>query len=209
MKEIINSNKTLIQFENPKNYYKILNENQQTPLWQQIKNSDITTDFKTIFKDLYENPFINNIQRQITYRILFNLTPTSEGIYRISNIIQKCKLCRKHVENEFHIYFYCPLLSKLKRSLKALLKVPNYTTRELFSDIFLATTRKESGKAIRHYRLTLVTIYRDICWEARVGATYRNEHFTVGSLDNNFIARAKKFITNNIEIQTLQQLEDT
>ena len=100
------------------------------------------------------------------------------------------------------------MLGKTKKSLKALLRIPNYTNREFYNDIFLATTRKDVGKNIRHYRLTLVTIYRDICWEARVGATYRNQHFTKDSLDNNFNAKTREFTINNIDIQTLQQLYD-
>ena len=208
LKNLITKNEILIKQEKPKNFYKILNEKQQTPLWQQIKKAEIDTDFKTIFKDLHENKFINNIQRQITYRLLYNITPTSEGIYRVTNIIQKCKICHKHIENENHIYYFCPMLGKTKKSLKALLRIPNYTNREFYNDIFLATTRKDVGKNIRHYRLTLVTIYRDICWEARVGATYRNQHFTKDSLDNNFKAKTREFTINNIDIQTLQQLYD-
>ena len=90
----------------PKNYYKELNSKQLTPLWQQIKISKLDTDFKTIFKNLHENPFTSNKQKQITYRLLFNLTPTAQGIFRKTNTIQRCKICKKHVETEQHIFIF-------------------------------------------------------------------------------------------------------
>ena len=87
-----------------------------------------------------------------------------------------------------------------------MLKVPNYTYRELYYDILLATTRKERDKSIRHYRLTLLQLYRDTCWEARVGATYKELTYTQDSLCNFFQSKVKEFITKHIEIETLDKL---
>ena len=91
--------------------------------------------------------------------------------------------------------------------MKALSKVPNYTFREFKSDILLATTRKTRDKYIRHYRLTIVQLYRDTCWEARVGATYKQQTYTSDSLFNFFMAKVKKFITNYIDIELLERLD--
>ena len=96
IKNVVNKNEEIIKNTLPKNYYKELNSKQLTPLWQQIKISKIDTDFKTIFKNLHENPFTSNKQKQITYRLLFNLTPTAQGIFRKTNTIQRCKICKKN-----------------------------------------------------------------------------------------------------------------
>ena len=86
------------------------------------------------------------------------------------------------------------------------MKVPNYTYRELYYDILLATTRKERDKSIRHYRLTLLQLYRDTCWEARVGATYKELTYTQDSLYNFFQFKVKEFMIKHIEIETLDKL---
>ena len=197
----------MILFTPPKNYYEKLNKSQLTPLWEQIKISNPKTDFKTIFKNLHENPFTDNRQKQITYRLLFNITPTSQGIFKRTGVIQKCKICNKHMETEQHIFYFCPLLSKTKSTLKALSKVPNYTNREFYRNILLATTRKTREKDIRHYRLTIVQLYRDTCWEARVGATYKQQTYTSDSLHQFFMSKVKKFIMNNIDIELLERLD--
>ena len=99
------------------------------------------------------------------------------------------------------------MLTKTKKELKKLLRVRDYTIREGYNDIFLATTRKCGDKDIRNYRLTLVQLYRDTCWEARVGATHKNQTHNSTTISSLFLGKVKHFYLNNIDLELLEKLD--
>ena len=203
LKHLIKEYPNLINESSTKLYYKKLVQNAALPLVDCIKRADTKTDFKEIFKSLHTNKDISNFQKQIMFKLLYNITPTSQNKSEYKN---KCKLCKKFKETEEHIFYSCPCLIDIKKSLMKLLRLPINTYRDLYQGIFLGITTQDSNTSINHYRQTLFHIYRHTCWGARVSATFKNTTHTAETLNSTFIAHAQKFILDKVDENTLDNL---
>ena len=157
----------------------------------QIKRIDATTDIPAIFKDLHENPFTTPTQKQIMYRLLFGITPTSEGLAKRHRRIFFCKLCFLDQETEVHIFYECSFLNTIKLELVKLLKHRQNTQIDLFKGIFLNTLPTESNKKYYLLKLAFIALYRDAIWTARNEATHRNHKTSSNQIANMFISKTK------------------
>ena len=183
-------------------------EKQQTPLDEQIKRGNIQTDYKKIFKQLHENPFTKQSQKQIFYRLLFSITPTSEGKARKTGETQYCPFCNKKQETEEHIFYTCKQLDTTKNSLNKLMRQKmNTGNRGLYEGIFLGIEQSDR-KNIRHYRQTILQLYRDTIWEKRLDATFNRQNPSEENIENQFLAKCRHFIEKHISTQTLDELEE-
>ena len=203
LKKNIRENTELLKISNTKLYYKKLIESESVPLIEPIKRADESTNLKSIFKNLHTIRGTKNYDKQILYKLIFNITPTSENKPIRLN---KCKICNKYKETEEHIFYSCPELDLIKTSLLRLLRLPINTFKELYQGIFLGITTQNSDTSINHYRQTLLHIYRHICWGARVSATFKNTTHTAETLNSTFIAQSQKFILDKVDENTLAKL---
>ena len=102
--------------ENKTIYFNIIQTMKQ-PLNDQVKRTDDATDFDVIFKDLHRNKYTTPTQKQIMYRILFGITPTSEGLAKRHKRVFSCKFCSREQETETHIFYSCQKLESIKLNL--------------------------------------------------------------------------------------------
>ena len=65
-------------------------------------------------------------QKQITYRLLYGVTATSEYKAKQDRHVYKCTMCRRTQETEEHIFFYCQ--PKLREALTSALGFNNNAT---------------------------------------------------------------------------------
>ena len=161
------------------------------PLDDQLKRIDANTDIFSIFKDLHENPFTTPTQKQIMYRLLFGITPTSEGLAKRHRRIFFCKLCSLDQETEVHIFYECPFLNTIKLELIKLLKHRQNNHIDLFKCIFLNTLPTEANKNLKFLKLAFVALYRDAIWTARNEATHKNHIKSSNLIANMFICKTK------------------
>ena len=176
---------------NHKTFYLNLIQAKKRPLNDQIKRTDATTDIPAIFKDLHENPFTTPNQKQIMYRLLFGITPTSEGLAKRHRRIFFCKLCFLDQETEAHIFYECPFLNTVKLELIKLLQHRQNTHIDLFEGIFLNSLPTESNKNVNFLKLAFIAVYRDAIWTARNEATHKNHIKSSNLIANMFICKTK------------------
>ena len=191
---------------NPKKIYNTLVAAQLEPMDRQLRRLGVGNDVGNIFKDMHTNPHLTHTQKNIFYRLLFSITPTSEGYARNLGRRFYCKFCNKAQETEEHIFYTCTALNKTKVNLIKLLRQPINTDRELYRLIFLGITTTNSGKHINHYRQTIVQLYRDTVWEARVDATHNRRIINENALSEHFLAKTNHYIHTKVSITTLAQL---
>ena len=130
--------------ENKTIYFNIIQTMKQ-PLNDQVKRTDDATDFDVIFKDLHRNKYTTPTQKQIMYRILFGITPTSEGLAKRHKRVFSCKFCSREQETETHIFYSCQKLESIKLNLIRLLRQPHNTFIDLYKGIFLNTIPHEAN----------------------------------------------------------------
>ena len=110
------------------------------------------TDFTETFDNLHTTRGITAQEKNITYRLIFNSTPTTGT---------QCSTCLTHTPpTEEHIYYTCTHAQPTLQTLKQILQT-NYTTQtlNLFQAIFLNTLPKEH-KDTKHIKIRLLSIYR-------------------------------------------------
>ena len=171
-------------------YFNLI-QDKKKPLNDQIKRIDANTDIPTIFKDIHENSFTNPTQKQIMYRLLYGITPTSEGLAKRHKRVFFCKFCLLEQETEAHIFYHCQNLDLIKLELIKVLKQPDNTTVNLFKVIFLNLIHKESYRELYLLKLAFIAIYRDAIWMARNQATHKNYKVTANQLANIFTNKIK------------------
>ena len=210
MKTLAIKNKLLLDIVKPHEYYIHLVRHQMPPLKlnERIKRLDINVDQKPILSDLHNNRHFNNNQKNIFYRLIFGITPTSEGKARKLGVVQPCKLCGLSQETEEHMFYGCITLTKTKQDLLKLLRIPTDQHREMYGLIFLGLTSPNLDRDIKHYRQTIAQIYRDTVWGARLDATFNRRIITDEALSNTFVAKAQINVqTHVVELQTLEKLD--
>ena len=161
------------------------------PLTDQVKRIDLDTDIPQIFRDIHKNIYTTPSQKQIIYRILFGITPTSEGLAKRHKRPFFCKFCSSEQETEVHIFYECPFLDLIKLELIKLLKQTDNSTIDLFKAVFLNHIQQEFNIDVYYFKLAFIALYRDAIWTARNQATHKNYKWSQTQLANIFISKIK------------------
>ena len=161
----------------PTLYYKTLLKQEGTNITNQIKRlTDIST-IPDIFKTLHSTKKTTNYQKQLTYRLIFGMTPTTQGKAKQYNRPFNCKFCNSKQETEEHIFFECKIIYKLKLELIRLLRQPHNTFHDIYKSIFLNTFTKQT-KQLNELRIVTLALYRETIWTARLQAQHHNITYT-------------------------------
>ena len=91
-------------------------------------------------------------------------------------------------------------------NLIKLLRQPINTDREFYRLIFLGITTPNLGNDIKHYRQTIVQLYRDTIWEGIVDQSRYRQNLTDEALSQHFLAKTKHFMQTKVSITTLMKL---
>ena len=171
-------------------YFNLIQAKKQ-PLTDQVKRIEVDTDIPQIFRDIHKNTYTNPTQKQIMYRILFGITPTSEGLAKRHKRPFFCKFCSSEQETEVHIFYECPFLDLIKLELIKSLKQTDNSTIDLFKAVFLNHIQQESNIDVYYFKLAFIALYRDAIWTARNQATHKNYKWSETQLANIFISKIK------------------
>lgn len=81
----------------------------------------LTLDHDQTFLNIHKNYNTPKI-KEIAYRLVYNITPTKEGMAKKRNHIFECKICRNNMqETEKHIFLQCPMTAPARLMLKDVL----------------------------------------------------------------------------------------
>ena len=189
--KIYQKHNEIFHLSNCNTIYFNLIQAKKKPLNDQIKRIDENSDIPTLFRDIHENKFTTPTQKQIMYRLLFGITPTSEGLAKRHKRVFYCKFCSLEQETEGHIFFDCQTLDLIKLELIKVLKQPDNTGINLFNVIFLNMIHQESERDIYLLKLAFIAMYRDAIWTARNHATHKNYMVTANKLADMFTYKMK------------------
>ena len=157
------------------NHSALLNISTQIKRINELENDTVNT--YTIFEDLHSNEFLSPTQRQLSYRIFFGLTPTSEGLAKRHNRIFPWKICSGDQETEEHIFFLCPFIQDIKLDLIKMLRQPHNTLFDIYKAIFLNHLPQQTCETISKLKILLIHVYKETIWKIRNLATHQNQIF--------------------------------
>ena len=127
-------------------------------------------------------------EKEITYRLLYNITP-------IRPTIRQCPFCKRHTFNEEHLYTQCtytlPIRNSLLDTLEALTQEDINIHKSIMLNIFPATNNS-TKQLIVH----LLGKYRYMIWTAYCKAQHEHTTRTAQQLDTTW-----NIIQNNIIYQ--------
>ena len=184
-------------------YYNLIQTKKQI-LNDQIKRADEGLDLSVIFKELHGNKYTSPTQKQIIYRLLFGITPTSEGLAKRHRRIFFCKFCNLEQETETHIFYSCPSIYSMKLNLIRLLRQPHNTFIDIYEGIFLNITPREENKELHLIKQAFLSIYRDTIWTARNQATHKNYIMSQVQMNTLFHNKVKSFLKRFKEDENIQ-----
>ena len=152
----------------------------------QIKHAERYTDidFMEPFINLHQK-FMTPHQKNITYRLLFSITPTSE-----SERVKECPICDRHPETEKHLYYTCNNIQQARHLLtRSLISNTNNisahynenTKKAIFLNIVPTV-----GKQQRQRHLEILAAYRQVIWGVRLESKFRNKKFTQEAIYTKF-----------------------
>ena len=170
----------------------------------QIKRANEGLDLTSIFKELHGNRYTTPTQKQITYRLLFGITPTSEGLAKRHRRVFYCKLCNLEQETETHLFYSCPSIYTIKLNLIRLLRQPHNTFIDLYEAIFLNITPIEENKELHLIKQAFLSIYRDTIWIARNQATHKNYIMSQVQMNTLFHNKVKSFLKRFRDEESIQ-----
>ena len=161
-----------------KNIYISLITRVQIPLHTRIKwgRQLGITDFHDTFISLH-NKHIAPQSKEISYRLLFNMTPTLDRKKQNTRNTPICKMCTSHTqENEEHIYLTCPAIIPTKQTLKLIMD----TTTQSNIDIDLAITLFKIPRLRNNtkHTLNLITLaeYKQHIWTTYLKTRFDQKH---------------------------------
>jgi hypothetical protein len=152
-----------------KSIYNKLTLAQEPPLQLRIKigYKYFITDFTEIFNDLHSTD-IPPKAREITYRLLFNITPLT------IKTREYCKLCTQKLnETEKHIFYTCPKIQLAKDNLEQIIKQHTAIPIDMYKIIML-NILPSINKQDKLKLLATLGTYRETIWRCRNNAKYEN-----------------------------------
>ena len=196
--EILNdlqSNEPILLNGNPKMFYKELVCSKELVIGTQIKrlngqNEDGNNPY-SVFEDLHSNEFLSPTQRQISYRILFGITPTSEGLAKRHKRVFPCKICSGDQETEEHLFYFCPFIQDIKLDLIKMLRQPHNTLFDPYNAIFLNQLPNPTSDEYFKHRILLIHVYKEIIWKIRNMATHHGNVFCKRTIKKIFSGKIK------------------
>ena len=190
----LKGNESMIH-ENTRKIYTHLVKKLATPLQNRIQWCRIYSDIDTTdtFRNLHRK-FITPKAREITYRLIFNLTP----IYQIMPANQKkntgCVLCGQNIrETETHLFLTCPVIQMTKLALQKEIKVDN-TVLTIDEAITLNKVPKKTDATDRDKNIYALATYRQTIWQARNRAKYDKKKYTSKILKTIFCDSMEKYV---------------
>ena len=184
-------------------YYNIIQSKKQ-PLNDQVKRATNGTDLTIIFEALHKNKYTTPTQKQILYRILFGITPTSEGLAKRHKRVFFCKFCSREQETESHIFYSCQSLETIKLNLIRLLRQPHNTFVDLYNSVFLDILPDDGNKDLYLIKQAFLAIYRESVWIARNQATHKNYIFSKDQINNIFQNKIRSLFKRVKENETIK-----
>ena len=190
--------------KNPKTIYaRVLQSRTNKPLrdtikrWRQHPHSNLTDSFKNIY-----HPNITNKQKQITFRLLHSMTPTSQGYARKTGRQQNCTTCKKNTqETEEHIFYTCTHLKYALQTLQKVLALKTDNPPNIHQAIFLNVVEPQTDKTTSHIKLLMISMYRYSIWAVRLQTKKHNGTYTPKQI-------ALIFIDNFHRLLKKHELED-
>ena len=193
--DIFNKEKVIFDTtQNSKDIYKQLIQKKRTPLNDgQIKRGRFYFEFD--FLEPFENLHKSNIpafQKEIIYRILYNMTPTSEGLAKSKNKIHFCTICKNKnlQETEQHIFFLCRHTQAIRNTLSTQLNTLAGHRIDLYKIIFLNVTDVQDD-TIKTEMLKSTAIYRQVVWQTRLDSKFHNRYYTPQQIQDIYAHRTK------------------
>ena len=211
--EILNdlqSNEPIFLSGNPKIFYKQLVCSKELVISTQIKrlntqNEDQNSPYKC-FEDLHSNEFLSPTQRQISYRILFGITPTSEGLAKRHKRLFPCKICTGDQETEEHICYFCPFIQDIKLDLIKMLRQPHNTLFDPYNAIFLNQLPNQTLDEYFKLKILLIHVYKEIIWKIRNMATHHGNVFCKATIKKIFSGKIKWLRERHRECNPFQEI---
>ena len=200
-----NTYKTTYTISNSKTIYYNLVQSKKEPLIDQVKRIDNTTDVKQLFRNIHDNRFTTPSQKQINYRILFGITPTSEGLAKRHNRVFPCKICGHQQETEEHLFFNCAFIRNTKLELIKLLRQPHNTYFDTYNAIFLNTLMQQQNTTeLSMLKLAFVAVYKETIWIVRNQTTHRNYRFSEHKITSLFHCKVKNLLQAFKEFESVK-----
>ena len=154
---------------------------------KQYSNFDYLEPFENLHKKI-----LTPQQKNVTYRLLFEMTPTSQGIAIRTNRVQPCPIClRTNIqETEQHLFYQCSHIQSTKHTLITHLisdanNTPAHYNENAYKAIFLNTLPLTNAKTTNR-QLAILGIYRHVIWLCRLEAKFKRKKFTQQSIKTRF-----------------------
>ena len=146
-------------------------------------------DYSEPFKNLHKK-LLTPQQKNITFRILFNITPTSKGLARRQQKIYPCPICTQAriQETEEHLFYHCPHTHTAKDILKTYFtNAPAHIhiNAILYKAIFTNTV-PPADRQTEDRQLIALAIYRQTIWDCRLKAKFNRKKFTQNAIKTKF-----------------------
>ena len=137
-------------------------------------------------------------QKNITYRLIYNITPTSQGLARQTGRVHPCPICSKPnvQETEQHLYYFCTHTHAAKDILKPhFTQTPqNIPINTILFKAILTNTIPTTDRTTEDKQLRLLAFYRQTIWECRLKAKFSKKKFTQEAIRTKFKARIDKYV---------------
>ena len=146
-------------------------------------------DFLEPFQNLHQK-YITPHQKNITYRLLYNITPTSYYLFLNTNTIRPCPICNRYQETEYHLYYTCIKIQTAQILLQQSLiseqnNIPAHYEQNTKKAILLNIIPTTDRKLIRRH-LEILAFYRQVIWSVRLDAKFRKKKFTQNAIKTRF-----------------------
>ena len=213
--QLFKTHKNYLENIDKKDYYAKLNEPERKrmeELEKELPRYYPHYEQKHIFKRLHNTNKTTPKQKQITYRLLYGITPCTAYNARTNRTQYLCTTCRYAQEREQHIFWGCR--TKLRESLIKALRLPINTKHKpihtqqnhyniTFDAVFLNQFpfRNPVQSDIRN---VILGIYRETLWHTRNRTLHNNIHTGDEQLELTFRRRIDhafktKFKASDIE----------
>ena len=150
---------------------------------------DNNIDILESFNNLHQK-FITPVQKNIAYRILHSITPTTLGQAQRTGRHHLCTICNLEQETEEHIFFTCSKIIPTRILLtKELISQQNnisaHYTVNTYRAIFLNNIPTKD-KEKHDTQLKIVAAYRQTLWNIRLDTRFKKKKYTQDSIKTRF-----------------------